>query len=177
MKKILLFVAFLGIALTSCKKDEPRMPSVDDYQHEKVPHYFYVQNNLSKHLKFEFNSVSYEPENDFLLDDFTINHHYKVTAFRNQKTLVRVYYQYRGAFNNEALNLFYYTYGTPLNETIIKMQDPESRVNFKDNLWNGEMWDYEQKGKYEAEYTLVVDEEFLKTLTPYWVPDEETNPQ
>lgn len=176
MKKKLLFTAFLGIALSSCKKDESNLPSVYDYQDKKNLHYFYIQNNLDKNVTLEFNSVAFDPDDNFLLDGITINRFYKVAAFRNQKTLVRVCYIHRGVDNDDVLNLFYYKNGfSKVNDMKCILRNPEDGQNFQENLWDGELWDYTQKSNSESEYTLIVDQKLLDSLTPYWVPKEETN--
>lgn len=157
--KIILWVCAV-LALASCEK--PHDHTGDTPNVKKGVHYFYVNNSLNKDVVLEFNNSRWD--NDELSTEYEINKYYKVRAFKQDTTLVRVFDDSFYEIDLEPLNCFYYR--------TLMSSDPRYKciVNngsyLSENIWKGEYWKYERLSKWEAKYTLIVDEELIGKLFP-----------
>lgn len=170
MKRLIL-LALLGLSLLSCK--EATEPAPEPQKNAGI-HYFYIQNNLPKNVNLTFNTSS---RDNVLLDkEHLINDFYKVIAFSEDKTLVRVFRNVEPIFyyDREPLNCFYYPTlpESFMESAICRFHHPETNNRAYDNLWSGKFWKYKQTSKWEAEYTLIVDEELLNKLDFINLPEE-----
>lgn len=155
--KIILFTICVAV-FASCT--EPHDACTDEPEVRSSVHYFYVENKFDEDIRLEFNSIFYD--NYELSEDYEINTYYKVMATRNDTTLVRVFDNVHYKNTSEALNCFYYP--------IMISSEPRHICTFEysgyrsPSVWNGEYWRFKRLNKYEASYTLVIDEDLVKKL-------------
>lgn len=98
-----------------------------------------------------------------LSEDYLLNTYHDLGVAAQEKLLVR-YYDNSKFKDSEALNAF--DYDRVLQATrnsFIEFQIVYKGRKSKD-LWSGEYWDYYQKDKWNAEYTLVVDRKLIDEL-------------
>ena len=159
------------------------------YAKSKSTHAFYIDNRLNERLFFTISEtplcvhlIANTPHDvelqTELSTEYAINFYSDITVEPNSKMLVRFYD--RSVWHDaEALNAFYYPnvlYATdlkenPLNQEHLRINGYLWEFKFRDNLrnpevWIGDYWNYEQIDRWTAEYTLVVDEAFIRKLYP-----------
>lgn len=145
-----------GVAVGACRHE---CPGEDEAIRQGV-HYFYVDNRLDEDIVLEFNTLAFD--NKELSGEYQINQYLQVRAFKDAVSLVRVYDKSLYRISLEALNCFYYS--------VLFSSQPRYTcvVNYKGRLspsiWSGAYWRYEQLNKWEAVYTLVIDEASMEEL-------------
>lgn len=158
--KIILWVCAV-LALASCEKPHDHTGDTPRYS----VHSFYVENQLDKTVQLKFDRALYSAGD--LSSEYEINKHFEVYAYPNTTTLVRVFD--KGYADKEAFNCFYYDY---ILYTVRKSRNDFCRIldpftgQVSTDIGNGEYWKYEQISKWEAKYTLIVDEELIGKLFP-----------
>lgn len=160
MKAKIILLACVALGIASCGKPHDHGEPKPDVK--KGIHYFYVRNDLNEDVVLEFNTSKWD--NHELSEKYQINEYYKVRAFKQDTTLVRVFDDSLYEIELEALNCFYYgtLFSADPRYTCIMDYGGYS----SENLWKGEYWKYERLGKWEAKYTLTVDEKLLDSLFP-----------
>ena len=160
----------------------------------KSTHAFYIDNRLDKRLCFIisetpiclhprhlYTSVESQRTAHYLTELSTecrINFHNEISVEPNTKMLVRFYDRCAWP-DEEAFNAFYF-------QRVLDATDPRSLMNKEhvkvngfmwefiydfgkipsQEVWIGDYWNYEQIDTWTAEYTLVVDEAFIRKLYP-----------
>lgn len=164
MKRLsILFLFVSTIALCSCEKE----PSYGEPS--KSTHSFYVENKLDQTIIVSFSDIASTTLTNELDPDYQLNHYHNIYVEPNSRVLAR-YFDRSLYKTSEALNAFQYEdvlYVTQPLRGQCRLRNealplPQSNLE----LWRDIYWSYVQKSKYEAEYTLVVDQELWDAAFP-----------
>lgn len=121
-----------------------------------------MNNTLNEDVVLEFNNSRWD--NEELSVKYQINEYNKVRAFSKDSTLVRIFDNSFYEIDLEPLNCFYYRtlFSSDARYKCIMVYGDHT----SENIWKGEYWKYERLSKWEAKYTLTVNDELIEKFFP-----------